>query len=139
MANIGTKKNAVEIRSELNAQGVKIEYITINDQKVGILGSMNERDREAALKALNDAYIASGGDILAMLAHLSTIATIDEKGIVPDEVIEVCGHEVIISYEQAKAFTMDGEEVASCADIPNLNRDAAKAILQARAQIALSN
>lgn len=129
MANINTNKNAVEIRSELNAQGVKIEYITINGQRVGILGSVSERDRDAALKALNDAYIASGGDILAMAANLTTIAAIDEKGIVPDEMIEVEGVDVIISYRSAAAYAVNGKELANCADIPNLPNAGVKALL----------
>ena len=139
MANINTKKNAVEIRSELNAQGVKIEYITINGQRVGILGSVSEREREAALKALNDAYIASDGDILAMAANLSTIAAIDEAGIVPDEMIEVNGVDIIISYQAATAYTVDGEEIATCADIPNLPRAGIKALLIERVKNLLAH
>ena len=139
MANINTNKNAVEIRSELNAQGVKIEYITINGQRVGILGSVSERDREAALKALNDAYIASGGDILAMVANLTTIAAIDEKGIAPDEMIEVNGVDVIISYKSATAYTVNGKEIANCTDVPNIPREAIKALLIERVKNLLAH
>lgn len=134
MANINTKKNAVEIRSELNAQGVKIEYVVINGQKISILGTVNERDREAALKALNDAYIASGGDILAMAANLSTIAAMTENNISPDEMIEIHGVYVIISYEAAAAYTTDGEEIANCKDIPNMPREGIKALLVSRVE-----
>lgn len=134
MANINTNKNAVEIRSELNAQGVNIEYVVINGQKIGILGTANERDREAALKALNDAYIASGGDILAMAANLSTIAAMTENNISPDEMIEICGVDVIISYEAAAAYTTDGEEIVNCKDIPNMPREGIKALLISRVE-----
>ena len=134
MANINTNKNAVEIRSELNAQGVKIEYVVINGQKIGILGTVSERDREAALKALNDAYIASGGDILAMAANISTIAAMTENNISPDEMIEICGVDVIISYEAAAAYTTDGEELANCKDIPNMPREGIKALLVSRVE-----
>lgn len=134
MANINTNKNAVEIRSELNEQGVNIEYVVINGQKIGILGTANERDREAALKALNDAYIASGGDILAMAANLSTIAAMTENNISPDEMIEINGVNVIISYEAAAAYTTDGEEIANCKDIPNMPREGIKALLISRVE-----
>jgi hypothetical protein len=134
MANINNIKNAVEIRSELNAQGVKIEYIVINDQKVGILGSVNDRDREAALKTLNDAYIASGGDLMAMAANLNTIAAITENNITPDEMIEINGVNVIISYEAATAYTLDGEEIVDCKDIPNMPREGIKALLISRVE-----
>lgn len=134
MANINTKKNAVEIRSELNAQGVKIEYVVIDGQKIGMLGTASERDREAALKALNDAYVASGGDILAMAANLSTIAAITENNISPDEMVEICGVDVIISYAAAAAYTVDGEEIANCKDIPNMPREGIKALLVSRVE-----
>jgi hypothetical protein len=137
MANINTNKNPVEIRSELNKSGVRIEYIVINGQKIGILGSTNEVDRNAAIKALNDAYVASGGDIAAMVSNLTTVAKLEEKQIVSDEVVTVCGEEIIISYESAKAYTMSGEEIATCEDLPNMPREAIKAVLVARAENAL--
>ena len=137
MANITTNKNPVEIRTELNKSGVRIEYIVINGQKVGILGSTNEVDRNAAIKALNDAYVASGGDIAAMVSNLTTVANLEEKKIVADEVVTVCGEEIIISYESAKAYTMSGEEIATCEDLPNMPREAIKAVLVARAENAL--
>jgi len=137
MANINTNKNPVEIRSELNKSGVRIEYIVINGQKVGILGSTNEVDRNAAIKALNDAYVASGGDIAAMVSNLTTVANLEEKKIVADEVVTVCGEEIIVSYESAKAYTMSGEEIATCEDLPNMPREAIKAVLVARAENVL--
>ena len=137
MANIETKKNPVEIRKELNKNGVLIEYITINGQRIGILGSVNEEDRAAAIKAINDAYVASGGDIAAMIASLNTVANLEEKKIVADEVVTVCGEEIIISYRASKAYTMDGEEIANCEDLPNLPREAIKAVLIARAENVL--
>lgn len=139
MAEIKTTKNAVEIRSELKENGTKIEYIVIDGQKCGILGSTSEKDREAALKALNAAYIASNGDVFEMMEKLSTIATIEEKEIMPDEMVEVCGVDIILSYSNAKAYTMDGEEIASCddlqVDIPN---EAVKALLVERVKNALN-
>lgn len=134
MANINTKKNAVEIRTELKANGTKIEYIVINGQKCGLLGSTNEADRANAIKALNDAYVASGGNIYEMLSKLETIATIEEKEIEPDEVVNVHGIEIILSYSKAKAYTMDGNEVANCDDLPSMPTEAIKAILMARVE-----
>ena len=32
-------KNAVEIRAELNAKGITVEYVVVNGQKLGILGT----------------------------------------------------------------------------------------------------
>lgn len=133
MATINTIKNAVEIRSELKANGTKIEYIVIDGQKCGILGSVNEADRAAAIKTLNAAYIASNGNIMEMMEKLSTIATIEEKEIEPDEVVDICGCDVILSYKNKKAYTMDGEEIANCDDLPDMPNEAVKAVLVARA------
>jgi hypothetical protein len=133
-----TRKNAVEIRKELGANGTTIEYIVINDQKVGILGSTSEKDRCNALKALQTALDASNGNIYEMMQKLSTIATFEEKKIESDEVIEVCGEEVIISYSKRAAYTICGDEIANCADLPSMPYEAVKAVLVARAETALS-
>lgn len=138
MATINTTKNAVEIRSELKANGTTIEYIVINGQKCGILGSVNKKDREAAIKTLNAAYIASGGNIFEMMQKLSTIATIEENEIDPDEVVEVNGVEVMLSYSKATAYTMEGEEIANCADLKDMPKEAVKAVLIARATATLN-
>jgi hypothetical protein len=138
MADIKVNKNAVEIRSELNANGVKVEHIVIDGIKCGIMGSVSEADRAAAIKALNAAYVASNGDIMEMMQKLGTIATIEEKEIEPDEVVNVCGVEVILSYSKAKAYTMDGEELANCEDLPVLQKEAVKAVLIARVEVALN-
>ena len=138
MATINTIKNAVEIRTELKKNGTKIEYIVINGQKCGILGSVNNKDREAAIKALNAAYNASGGDIFEMISKLETLANIEEKEINPDEIVDVDGTEVMLSYEKCTAYTMDGEEIANCKDLPDMAKEAIKALLIARATIALN-
>ena len=138
MAEIKTTKNAVEIYTELKSNGTKIEYIVVDGVKCGILGSVSDKDRAAALKALNDAYIASGGDIMEMMVNLSTVATIEEKEIDPDEVVDVDGVDIILSYSNAKAYTMDGEEIANCDGLPAMPKEAIKALLMAKATIALN-
>ena len=132
MANINTIKNAVEIKSSMNKDGVRIEYVCINGQKIGILGTLNDRDREAALKALNDAYIASGGSIVKMMHNLDAIAALTEKQIEPDEVVKISGADVIISYAKKTAYTMRGDELANCTDLPDMPKEAIKAVLTAR-------
>lgn len=137
MATINNTKNAVEIYTELKANGTKIEYIVVDGQRIGILGSVNIKDREKALKVLNEAYTASDGNIMEMMQKLMTIATIDEKEIEPDEMITICGTNIMLSYSKAKAYTMGGEEIANCADLPNLPTEAIKAVLIARVESAL--
>lgn len=133
-----TSKNAVEIRKELQANGTSIEYIVINGQKWGILGAANEKDRANAMKAIQTALDASGGSLAKMMTKLETIATIEEKKIAADEMIEINGEEVIISYESKAAYTIDGEEIANCADLPEMPEEAIKAVLTARVEVALA-
>lgn len=137
MANINTNKNAVELRKEMLKNGTIVEYIIIDGQKCGIMGSVSEDDRAAALKALQDAYVASNGNIMEMMSKFATIATIEEEGINPSEVVEVCGVEIMIDYSNAKAYTMSGTEIANCEDLPDIPRPAVKAVLIERAKNAL--
>jgi hypothetical protein len=137
MANITTTnraKNAVEIRTELTSNGTKIEHVVINGKKVGVLGTTSEKDKQNAIKALQTALDASDGDTYEMMQKLSTIATIEEKEIKPDEMIEVCGQEIIISYEAKAAYTIDCEEIVNCTDLPDMPNEAIKAVLVARVE-----
>ena len=133
-----TTKNAVEIRTELKANGTSIEYIVINGQKVGMLGSTSEKDKQNAIKAIQTALDASNGNIYEMMQKLSTIATIEEKEIEPDEMIEIGGVQVIISYGAKTAYTTDGEEIANCTDLPDMPSEAIKAVLVARIETVIA-
>lgn len=140
MATINTinnTKNAVEIYTEMKSNGTKIEYIMVDNQRIGILGSVNAKDREKALKVLNETYVASNGNIMEMMQKLMTIATIEENEIAPDEMVNICDIDIMLSYSNRKAYTMDGEEIANCDDLTNLPNDAIKAILIARTESAL--
>jgi hypothetical protein len=131
-------KNAVEIRAELQKNGTTIEYIVINGQKLGVLGTTSEADKQNAIKAIQTALDASDGDVYEMMQKLSIVATLEENDIQPDEMIDVCGVDVIISYDAKTAYTVDGEEIANCADLPDMPNEAVKAVLIARTATALS-
>lgn len=137
MANINNIKNPIEIYNELKAKGATFEPVIIDGKYLGIMGSFSKYDREMGLKTANDMYIASGGDVFEMKNNMEIIATLAEKGINPDEVVNVCGEDIILSYEQAKAYTMYGEEIVSCDDLPAMPIEAVKAVLIARAEAAL--
>ena len=129
-----TRKNAVEIRKELQENGTTIEYIVVNGQKLGIFGAANEKDRQNAMKAIQTALDSSNGNVYEMMSKLNTIATIEEKEIKPDEMINVCDMDIIISYESKAAYTTDGEEIVTCTDLPDMPNEAIKAVLIARAE-----
>ena len=135
MTNItatNTAKNAVEIRAELAKNGTVIEYIVVDGQKIGILGSTGEKDKQNAIRAIQTALDASDGDIYAAVAKLATIATIEEKEIVPDEMIEINGESVIISYASKTAYDINGDRIVDCTDLPDMPNEAIKAVLEAR-------
>ena len=137
MANINTtntRKNAVEIYKELCANGTTIEYIVINGQKVGILGSVSERDRQKAIEAIQMALDASGGNIYETMSKLSTVAAMKENDIEPDEMIKVRGVDIIISYNSRAAYTVDGKKVADCDGLPSMPYEAVKALLTAKVE-----
>jgi hypothetical protein len=131
-------RNAVEIRAELSSNGTMIEYIVVNGQKLGILGSTSEKDKQNAMRAIQTALDASNGNIYEMMAKLNTIATIEENQISADEMVEICDREVIISYGSKAAYTTDGEEIANCTDLPDMPDEAIKAVLVARVEVVLS-
>jgi hypothetical protein len=133
-----TSKNAVEIRTELAKNGTAIEYIVVNGQKLGILGSTGEKDKQNAIRAIQTALDASNGNIYEMMQKLSTVATIEEKEIDADEMITVDGVDVIISYNDRAAYTTDGEELVNCRDIPPMPFEATKAVLEARIKVVLA-
>lgn len=133
-----TNKNAVEIRTELANNGTVIEYIVVNGQKLGILGSTGEKDKQNAIRAIQTALDASNGNIYEMMQKLSTIATIEENEIAADEMIAVNGVDVIISYTSKAAYTTNGDEIANCNDLPDMPNEAVKAVLEARVQVALA-
>ena len=131
-----TKKNAVEIRTELAKNGTTIEYIVVNGQKLGVLGSTGEKDKQNAIKAIQTALDASNGNIYEMMQKLSTIATIEEHEIPADEMIMVDGVEIIISYANKAGYTTNGEEIANCRELPDMPNEAIKAVLEARIKVA---
>lgn len=135
MTNItttNTTKNAVEIRTELAKNGTKIEYIVVNGQKLGILGSTGEKDKQNAIRAIQKALDASNGNIFEMMYKLQTIANIEEHEIEADEMITVDETDVIISYTSKTAYTPEGEEIVNCRELPDMPNEAIKAVLEAR-------
>ena len=71
-----------------------------------------------------------------MMQKLSEVATIEENAV--DEVVDVCGIDVMLSYTNRKTYTMDGEELANCDDLPDMPKDATKAVLIARTETILN-
>ena len=137
--NINTKKslNRVQLMKENNAN---FEFLYIDGIKVGCMGSVNKRDREAGLAVIQ--RIVDNSDktgralVMEVMAQVKFEASMNEKEI--DEVLEVevdgIKYPCILSYEKKALYDENGKEICNARDIDcKLEKQALKAILEARA------
>ena len=102
-----------------------------------MFGYASETDKAACMKLLEEALIATGGDIFATRRYLMNAVMIAAKEIKPDEVVEVDGTEVLISYAARKAYDND-VQIADLEDMKcELPNEAIKAMLVDRARLFL--
>lgn len=145
--NINTKKslNRVQLMKENNTN---LEYLYIDNIKVGVMGSISEKDKEAGLAAIQ--RIVDNSDKTGMALVMEVMmqsqfeASMNEKEINPDEVLEVkvdgITYPCVLSYEKKALFDEAGEEICNARDIEcELDERALKALLEARAQVAIRN
>lgn len=139
MANIITKtskKNILEIKSSLSANGVKMETVYVDGRPFCCLGSNSEVDKMAALNAIKTAIDNTDSLYEAMLA-LSQVALISDSGKNPTEQIEVEGAALLIDYDARVALDLSGEVVADCSDLNITDHAAIKELLKARYSAAV--
>lgn len=145
--NINTKKslNRVQLMRENNSN---LEFLYIDNIRVGCMGSVNDRDREAGLTAIQ--RIVDNSDktgmalVMEVIAQVQFEASMNEKEINPDEVLEVkvdgITYPCVLSYEKKALFDEAGEEICNTRDIDcELYERALKALLEARAVNAIRN
>lgn len=145
--NINTKKslNRVQLMKENNTN---LEYLYIDGIKCGCMGSVNDRDREAGLAAIQ--RIVDNSDktgmalVMEVMAQVQFESSMNEKEINPDEVLEVkidgITYPCVLSYEKKALFDEAGEEICNTRDIDcELDERALKALLEARAINAIRN
>lgn len=143
--NINTKKslNRVQIMKE---NDTNLEYLYIDNIRVGVMGSVNDHDREKAIAAIQRMVDNSNKTGMALVMEIMLQsqfeASMNEKGINPDEVLEVkvdgITYPCVLSYEKRALFDEAGEEICNARDIDcELDERALKALLEARAINAL--
>lgn len=143
--NINTKKslNRVQLMKENNTN---LEYLYIDGIKCGCMGSVNDRDREAGLAVIQ--RIVDNNDktgmalVMEVMAQVNFEASMNEKEINPDEVLEVkvdgITYPCVLSYEKKALYDEAGEEICNTRDIDcELDERALKALLEARAVNAI--
>jgi hypothetical protein len=145
--NINTKKslNRIQLMKENNTN---MEFLYIDGIKCGCMGSVNDRDREAGLAVIQ--RIVDNSDktgmalVMEVMAQVQFEASMNEKEINPDEVLEVkvdgITYPCVLSYEKKALFDEAGEEICNARDIDcELDERALKALLEARAVNAIRN
>ena len=146
MANINSSKKVLNRVQLMHENNTGLEFLYIDNIRVGCMGSVNDRDREAGLAAIQ--RIVDNSDktgmalVMEVMAQVQFESSMNEKEINPDEVLEVkvdgITYPCILSYEKKALFDEAGEEICNTRDIDcELDERALKALLEARAINAL--
>ena len=126
------KANEYVVSYQQNGYGACTPVINGTPAPMLTFGYVAEADREAALKLIADALKATEGDISAVASYIYEAMIVTAAGINAQEADEVDGQEIIIDYEDRKAYIRT-IEVANLDDMScDLPREAVKAILKER-------
>ena len=138
MANINnTKKslNRVQLMKENNSN---LEFLYIDEIKVGAMGSVSEADREAGLAVIQ--RIVNNSDkkgmalVMEVMSQVNFEASMNENNIQPDEQVRIEDEDCVISYQSKKIYDMAGKELADASDMEdNIPKEAIREILKLRA------
>ena len=138
MANINnTKKylNRVQLMKENNSN---LEFLYIDEIKVGAMGSVSEADREAGLAVIQ--RIVNNSDkkgmalVMEVMSQVNFEASMNENNIQPDEQVRIEDEDCVISYQSKKIYDMAGKELADASDMgDNIPKEAIREILKLRA------
>lgn len=134
-----TNKSVIELRKELGDNGVAIENVYVDGQKFCCLGYTSQRDKEAALKAIQVAVDGSE-NLYEAMQKLMVNANLTDNEIEPDEEIEVNGTHLFISYTDKAIYDGSGEEVVNCRELEcELPPEACRTILMQRLELAMQD
>ena len=138
MANINnTKKslNRVQLMKENNSN---LEFLYIDEIKVGAMGSVSDADREAGIAAIQ--RIVNNSDkkgmalVMEVMSQVNFEASMNENNIQPDEQVRIEDEDCVISYQSKKIYDMAGKELADASDMgDNIPKEAIREILKLRA------
>ena len=138
MANINnTKKslNRVQLMKENNSN---LEFLYIDEIKVGTMGSVSDADREAGLAVIQ--RIVNNSDkkgmalVMEVMSQVNFEASMNENNIQPDEQVRIEDEDCVISYQSKKIYDMAGKELADASDMgDNIPKEAIREILKLRA------
>ena len=138
MANINNKKKNMNRVQLMKENGSNLEFLYIDNIKIGAMGSVSDADREAGIKVIQrivDNSNKKGYDLIReVMAQVKFEADMNEKQIQPDEQVKVEDTDCVISYQSKKIYDMAGKELADASDIgDNTPKEAIREILKLRA------
>ena len=138
MANINNNKkslNRVQLMKENNSN---LEFLYIDEIKVGAMGSVSEADREAGIAAIQRIVDNSNKKgmalVMEVMSQMNFEASMNENHIIPDEMVKIEDEDCVISYQSKKIYDMAGKELADASDMgDNIPKEAIREILKLRA------
>ena len=138
MANINNNKkslNRVQLMKEDNSN---LEFLYIDEIKVGAMGSVSEADREAGLAVIQRIVDNSNKKgmalVMEVMSQVNFEASMNENNIQPDEQVRIEDEDCVISYQSKKIYDMAGKELADASDMgDNIPKETIREILKLRA------
>ena len=138
-----TRKSMVEIVKSIR-QSTEVEILKIDGIECGIMGYANEADKQAGIAVIQQIVDNSDkcGYALAMeVMQTMTVAGLQkEAGITADanpEAIKVNGEDMNILYDKKAIYNGNlTKEIANCNNLPDMPKEAIKAVLIERAKNA---
>ena len=138
MANINNKKNTLNRVQLMKENGSNLEYLYIDNIKIGAMGSVSDADREAGIAVIQ--RIVDNSDkkgmalVMEVMSQVNFEASMNENHIAPDEQVKVEDEDCVISYQSKKIYDMAGKELADASDMGvNTPKEAIREILKLRA------
>ena len=142
-AEINTNENLktngeFTIDYQRNGNGGLIPIINGKPEPVLMFGYVSESDKQACIRLIREAVVATNGDVYKAADYIRNAVTIAANDIKPDEAVEVEGNEMLISYTEKRIY-LGTTELANLDDMVNvpLENEAIKQLLIARATVEL--
>lgn len=142
MANINNNKKNMNRVQLMKENGSNLEFLYIDNIKIGAMGSVSDADREAGIKVIQRIVDNSNKKGMALvfevMSQVNFEASMNENHIIPDEQVRIEDKDCVISYQSKKIYDMAGKELADASDIgDNTPKGAIREILKLRAQAKL--
>lgn len=142
MANINNNKKNMNRVQLMKENGSNLEFLYIDNIKIGAMGSVSDADREAGIKVIQRIVDNSNKKgmalVMEVMSQVNFEASMNENNIQPDEQVRIEDKDCVISYQSKKIYDMAGKELADASDIgDNTPKEAIREILKLRAQAKL--